>query len=192
MSNSQDTVKQEAHRASGSRVKNSSSSSVTATFSLKTGLTAPLSFSVWNCSWRRPPECYHQLLRWCLSCRAAQDHQHGYVSWPVIGRQARKVSWGTVRPSLLLLMSRDPLLYRKLAYVLGVSWQLQAPDSPSQERLLCVFILISRLSSKNFCLPFRGKLIPNLHPSGADFFGFSHPAIHNLIQSCPGARKCVK
>ncbi|XP_055271946.1 transforming growth factor beta regulator 1 [Moschus berezovskii] len=36
-----------------------------------------------------------------------------------------------------------------------------------------------------------GKLIPNLHPSGADFFGFSHPAIHNLIQSCPGARKCV-
>uniref|UniRef100_A0A452FEA8 Transforming growth factor beta regulator 1 n=1 Tax=Capra hircus TaxID=9925 RepID=A0A452FEA8_CAPHI len=36
-----------------------------------------------------------------------------------------------------------------------------------------------------------GKLIPNLHPSGADFFGFSHPTIHNLIQSCPGARKCV-
>ncbi|KAM9763684.1 transforming growth factor beta regulator 1 [Dama dama] len=36
-----------------------------------------------------------------------------------------------------------------------------------------------------------GKLIPDLHPSGADFFGFSHPTIHNLIQSCPGARKCV-
>uniref|UniRef100_A0A674I7A5 Uncharacterized protein n=1 Tax=Terrapene triunguis TaxID=2587831 RepID=A0A674I7A5_9SAUR len=26
--------------------------------------------------------------------------------------------------------------------------------------------------------------------AGADFFGFSHPAVHNLIQSCPGARKC--
>ncbi|XP_004438472.1 PREDICTED: transforming growth factor beta regulator 1 [Ceratotherium simum simum] len=36
-----------------------------------------------------------------------------------------------------------------------------------------------------------GKLMPNLLPSGADFFGFSHPTIHNLIQSCPGARKCV-
>ncbi|XP_032724696.1 transforming growth factor beta regulator 1 isoform X2 [Lontra canadensis] len=37
-----------------------------------------------------------------------------------------------------------------------------------------------------------GKLMPSLLPSGADFFGFSHPTIHNLIQSCPGARKCVK
>ncbi|VCX10399.1 unnamed protein product [Gulo gulo] len=36
-----------------------------------------------------------------------------------------------------------------------------------------------------------GKLMPNLLPSGADFFGFSHPTIHNLIQSCPGARKCI-
>uniref|UniRef100_A0A8D1MV22 Transforming growth factor beta regulator 1 n=1 Tax=Sus scrofa TaxID=9823 RepID=A0A8D1MV22_PIG len=36
-----------------------------------------------------------------------------------------------------------------------------------------------------------GKLMPNVLPSGADFFGFSHPTIHNLIQSCPGARKCV-
>lgn len=37
----------------------------------------------------------------------------------------------------------------------------------------------------------KGELMPNLLPSGADFFGFSHPTIHNLIQSCPGARKCV-
>lgn len=36
-----------------------------------------------------------------------------------------------------------------------------------------------------------GKLMPKLLPSGADFFGFSHPTIHNLIQSCPGARKCI-
>uniref|UniRef100_A0A3B3R1V7 Transforming growth factor beta regulator 1 n=1 Tax=Paramormyrops kingsleyae TaxID=1676925 RepID=A0A3B3R1V7_9TELE len=27
-------------------------------------------------------------------------------------------------------------------------------------------------------------------PSGAEFFGYSHPTIQNLIQSCPGARKC--
>ncbi|XP_003472764.1 transforming growth factor beta regulator 1 isoform X1 [Cavia porcellus] len=36
-----------------------------------------------------------------------------------------------------------------------------------------------------------GKLMPDLLPSGADFFGFSHPTILNLIQSCPGAQKCV-
>uniref|UniRef100_A0A8C8YGX9 Transforming growth factor beta regulator 1 n=1 Tax=Prolemur simus TaxID=1328070 RepID=A0A8C8YGX9_PROSS len=36
-----------------------------------------------------------------------------------------------------------------------------------------------------------GKPMPNLFPTGADFFGFSHPTIHNLIQSCPGARKCI-
>ncbi|XP_069894313.1 transforming growth factor beta regulator 1 isoform X2 [Dipodomys merriami] len=36
-----------------------------------------------------------------------------------------------------------------------------------------------------------GKIMPNLLPSGADFFGFSHPVIHNLIQSCPEAQKCV-
>ena len=26
---------------------------------------------------------------------------------------------------------------------------------------------------------------------GPEFFGFSHPTIQNLIQSCPGARKCT-
>lgn len=36
----------------------------------------------------------------------------------------------------------------------------------------------------------RGKYLTNIVPSGADFFGFSHPTIQNLIQSCPGARKC--
>ncbi|XP_042327619.1 transforming growth factor beta regulator 1 [Sceloporus undulatus] len=30
-----------------------------------------------------------------------------------------------------------------------------------------------------------------LEPSGAEFFGLSHPAIQHLIQSCPGARKCA-
>ncbi|XP_056622683.1 transforming growth factor beta regulator 1 isoform X1 [Triplophysa dalaica] len=36
----------------------------------------------------------------------------------------------------------------------------------------------------------RGRPLTNIVPSGADFFGFSHPTIQNLIQSCPGARKC--
>lgn len=36
----------------------------------------------------------------------------------------------------------------------------------------------------------RGKPMANIVPSGADFFGFSHPTMQNLIQSCPGARKC--
>lgn len=36
----------------------------------------------------------------------------------------------------------------------------------------------------------RGRPYPELESAGADFFGFSHPAVHNLIQSCPGARKC--
>ncbi|KAM6933012.1 transforming growth factor beta regulator 1 [Xenentodon cancila] len=34
------------------------------------------------------------------------------------------------------------------------------------------------------------KSVRPIVPSGADFFGFSHPTIQNLIQSCPGARKC--
>ncbi|KAG5269450.1 hypothetical protein AALO_G00202180 [Alosa alosa] len=36
----------------------------------------------------------------------------------------------------------------------------------------------------------RGKPQVPIVPSGADFFGYSHPTIQNLIQSCPGARKC--
>ncbi|CAL8360888.1 unnamed protein product [Merluccius merluccius] len=36
----------------------------------------------------------------------------------------------------------------------------------------------------------RSKPMLPIVPSGADFFGFSHPTIQNLIQSCPGARKC--
>ncbi|XP_028818784.1 transforming growth factor beta regulator 1 isoform X2 [Denticeps clupeoides] len=35
-----------------------------------------------------------------------------------------------------------------------------------------------------------GKPQSLIIPSGADFFGFFHPTIQNLIQSCPGARKC--
>ncbi|XP_069494389.1 transforming growth factor beta regulator 1 [Ambystoma mexicanum] len=37
----------------------------------------------------------------------------------------------------------------------------------------------------------RGRPHTSVVPSGEDFFGFSHPTIQNLIQSCPGARKCA-
>lgn len=36
-----------------------------------------------------------------------------------------------------------------------------------------------------------GKPLNNVVVSGADFFGFAHSTIQNLIQSCPGARKCA-
>ncbi|MEE6520888.1 hypothetical protein FKM82_018843, partial [Ascaphus truei] len=41
-----------------------------------------------------------------------------------------------------------------------------------------------------FCI-LRGKMFTAIDHAGADFFGFTHPTIQNLIQSCPGARKCV-
>ncbi|XP_075046511.1 transforming growth factor beta regulator 1 [Mixophyes fleayi] len=37
----------------------------------------------------------------------------------------------------------------------------------------------------------RGQRVTPPDNAGAYFFGFSHPTIQNLIQSCPGARKCA-
>ena len=37
---------------------------------------------------------------------------------------------------------------------------------------------------------FRSLELSTLENKGPEFFGFSHPTIQNLIQSCPGARKC--
>ncbi|CAH2320383.1 transforming growth factor beta regulator 1 [Pelobates cultripes] len=39
----------------------------------------------------------------------------------------------------------------------------------------------------------RGKRTstPSSDHAGAYFFGFTHPTIQNLVQSCPGARKCL-
>uniref|UniRef100_T1IZN3 Transforming growth factor beta regulator 1 n=1 Tax=Strigamia maritima TaxID=126957 RepID=T1IZN3_STRMM len=37
----------------------------------------------------------------------------------------------------------------------------------------------------------RGLVVMDTKVCGADFFGLSHPTIQNLIQSCPGARKCL-
>ncbi|KAI0231253.1 Transforming growth factor beta regulator 1 [Lamellibrachia satsuma] len=36
----------------------------------------------------------------------------------------------------------------------------------------------------------RSSELSTLENKGPEFFGFSHPTIQNLIQSCPGARKC--
>lgn len=38
----------------------------------------------------------------------------------------------------------------------------------------------------------RGIPLAALDTSGLDFFGLSHPVIQNLVQSCPGARKCSR
>ncbi len=37
---------------------------------------------------------------------------------------------------------------------------------------------------------FRPTEVVPLTAKGGDFFGITHPTIQNLIQSCPGARKC--
>ncbi|XP_038123809.1 transforming growth factor beta regulator 1 isoform X2 [Cyprinodon tularosa] len=50
--------------------------------------------------------------------------------------------------------------------------------------LTCHSNLLKAISSNS------SKPVAPIIPSGADFFGFSHPTIQNLIQSCPGARKC--
>uniref|UniRef100_A0A3Q2NVH2 Transforming growth factor beta regulator 1 n=1 Tax=Fundulus heteroclitus TaxID=8078 RepID=A0A3Q2NVH2_FUNHE len=50
--------------------------------------------------------------------------------------------------------------------------------------LTCHSNLLKAIASNS-----SGSVAPVI-PSGADFFGFSHPTIQNLIQSCPGARKC--
>uniref|UniRef100_A0A8C7YFP5 Transforming growth factor beta regulator 1 n=1 Tax=Oryzias sinensis TaxID=183150 RepID=A0A8C7YFP5_9TELE len=50
--------------------------------------------------------------------------------------------------------------------------------------LMCHSNLLKAVASNS------SKPVAPVVPSGADFFGFSHPTIQNLIQSCPGARKC--
>lgn len=72
--------------------------------------------------------------------------------------------------------------------------QVQTPTTPTS---YCGWKTVSRvlLIKSTFCLscpPLSSKCATPIVPSGADFFGFSHPTIQNLIQSCPGARKCTK
>ncbi|XP_060929283.1 transforming growth factor beta regulator 1 isoform X1 [Limanda limanda] len=51
--------------------------------------------------------------------------------------------------------------------------------------LTCHYNLLKAIASVS------SNCVVPIVPSGADFFGFSHPTIQNLIQSCPGARKCT-
>ncbi|KAM9801354.1 transforming growth factor beta regulator 1 [Neosynchiropus ocellatus] len=71
----------------------------------------------------------------------------------------------------------------------GPQFEIVPEDDPqnaivASAALTCHANLLKAISSVS---PKAGAPIV---PSGADFFGFSHPTIQNLIQSCPGARKC--
>ncbi|XP_038638859.1 transforming growth factor beta regulator 1-like [Scyliorhinus canicula] len=66
-----------------------------------------------------------------------------------------------------------------------------APEVDPQNALVATSASTCHASLLKAIAMARGKPFVNVAPSGADFFGFSHPTIQNLIQSCPGARKCV-
>ncbi|XP_072347975.1 transforming growth factor beta regulator 1 isoform X3 [Scyliorhinus torazame] len=66
-----------------------------------------------------------------------------------------------------------------------------APEVDPQNALIATSASACHASLLKAIAMARGKPLVNVVPFGADFFGFSHPTIQNLIQSCPGARKCV-
>lgn len=71
----------------------------------------------------------------------------------------------------------------------GPQFEIAPEDDPqnaivASSALTCHTNLLKAIAAR------RGKPLTNIVPTGADFFGFSHPTIQNLIQSCPGARKC--
>ncbi|XP_077467480.1 uncharacterized protein LOC144083466 [Stigmatopora argus] len=73
--------------------------------------------------------------------------------------------------------------------VSGPQFEIVPEDDPKNaivatSALTCHSNLLKAIASVS------SKTVAPIVPSGADFFGFSHPTIQNLIQSCPGARKC--
>uniref|UniRef100_A0A1A7YSG1 Transforming growth factor beta regulator 1 n=1 Tax=Iconisemion striatum TaxID=60296 RepID=A0A1A7YSG1_9TELE len=71
----------------------------------------------------------------------------------------------------------------------GPQFEIVPEDDPqnaivASSALMCHSNLLKAIASNS------SKAVAPIMPSGADFFGFSHPTIQNLIQSCPGARKC--
>ncbi|XP_057694721.1 transforming growth factor beta regulator 1 isoform X2 [Corythoichthys intestinalis] len=71
----------------------------------------------------------------------------------------------------------------------GPQFEIVPEDDPknaivASSALTCHSNLLKAIASVS------SKTVAPIVPSGADFFGFSHPTIQNLIQSCPGARKC--
>lgn len=65
-----------------------------------------------------------------------------------------------------------------------------APEDDPQNAIMASSALTCHANLLKAVAARRGKPLTSVVPSGADFFGFSHPTIQNLIQSCPGARKC--
>ncbi|XP_019720522.1 transforming growth factor beta regulator 1 [Hippocampus comes] len=71
----------------------------------------------------------------------------------------------------------------------GPQFEIVPEDDPqnaivASSALTCHSNLLKAIASVS------SKAVAPIVPSGADFFGFSHPTVQNLIQSCPGARKC--
>uniref|UniRef100_A0A1A8GJA6 Transforming growth factor beta regulator 1 n=1 Tax=Nothobranchius korthausae TaxID=1143690 RepID=A0A1A8GJA6_9TELE len=71
----------------------------------------------------------------------------------------------------------------------GPQFEIVPEDDPqnaivASSALMCHSNLLKAIASNS------SKAVAPIVASGADFFGFSHPTIQNLIQSCPGARKC--
>ncbi|KAM8927943.1 transforming growth factor beta regulator 1 [Pelodytes ibericus] len=72
----------------------------------------------------------------------------------------------------------------------GPQFEIVPEDDPQNSILAssaceCHSILLKTIATA------RGMRITVPDRAGAYFFGFTHPTIQNLIQSCPGARKCL-
>lgn len=73
----------------------------------------------------------------------------------------------------------------------GVGPQFEiVPEEDPQNAIVASSALTCHSNLLKAIASVRSKPTVPIVPSGADFFGFSHPTIQNLIQSCPGARKC--
>uniref|UniRef100_A0A3Q4HPR6 Transforming growth factor beta regulator 1 n=1 Tax=Neolamprologus brichardi TaxID=32507 RepID=A0A3Q4HPR6_NEOBR len=64
------------------------------------------------------------------------------------------------------------------------------PEEDPQNAIVASSALTCHANLLKAIASVSSKSVVSIVPSGADFFGFSHPTIQNLIQSCPGARKC--
>ncbi|KAG9348529.1 hypothetical protein JZ751_002265 [Albula glossodonta] len=59
------------------------------------------------------------------------------------------------------------------------------PEEDPQNAIVASSALTCHTNLLKAITAVRGKSLAPIVPSGADFFGFSHPTIQNLIQSCP-------
>ncbi|XP_075695298.1 transforming growth factor beta regulator 1 [Rhinoderma darwinii] len=72
----------------------------------------------------------------------------------------------------------------------GPKFEIVPEDDPQNSIIAnsaaeCHAALLKNIGAK------RGQIVTAQENAGEYFFGFTHPTIQNLIQSCPGARKCV-